>query len=200
MSTKSSVKLGYPNQASMYPLSAEQIDQLMTQAWECALNWTTKDGWPVGVMHVFVWHEGRVWLNFMSHRHRAAAIRRDPRVSLIVSSSSASAGSPQGQATMKGRAVFHDDEETKHWHFRMLAEKSSPGNKPAQDALVESLDSPLRTVLEIIPEKWITFDLDKLRRDQAGTLDASERGDLLSSDTKRFQAEIKRRGFSVGPD
>lgn len=189
------VKLGYPNQASMYPLSEEQIDQLMARGWECALNWTTQDGWPVGVMHVFVWHEGRVWLNFMSHRHRAAAIRRDPRVSVIVSSSSAAQGSPQGQATMKGRVVFHDDDETKHWHYRMLAEKNCPGDKVAQDALIESLDSPLRTVLEIVPEKWITFDLDKLRRDQAGTLDASERGELLSADTERFQAEIKRRGL-----
>lgn len=192
----SDVKLGYPNQASMYPLSEAQIDQLMSQAWECALNWSTRDGWPVGVMHVFVWHEGRVWLNFMSHRHRAAAIRRDPRVSLIVSSSSAPPGAPQGQATMKGRAVFHDDDETRHWHYRMLAEKSSPDNKTAQDALCEMLDTPLRTVLEIIPEKWITFDLDKMRRDQAGTLPESERGELLSADTRRFQAELARRGLS----
>jgi len=190
------IKRGYPNQASMYPLSEEQIDQLMNQAWECALNWTTSDGWPVGVMHVFVWHEGRVWLNFMSHRHRAAAIRRDPRVSLIVSSSSAPAGAPQGQATMKGRVTFHDDDETRRWHYRMLGEKSSPGDKTAQEALFESLDTPLRTVLEITPEKWITFDLDKLRRDQAGTLDPSERGALLSADTERFQAEIRRRGLS----
>jgi nitroimidazol reductase NimA-like FMN-containing flavoprotein (pyridoxamine 5'-phosphate oxidase superfamily) len=189
------VKLGYPNQASMYPLSPEQIDQLMTQGWECALNWATSDGWPVGVMHVFVWHDGEVWLNFMGHRHRAAAIRRDPRVSVIVSSSSAPGGSVQGQATMKGRVVFHEDEQTKQKHFRMLAEKSSPGDKAAQDALIESLDSPMRVVLQIIPEKWITFDLDKLRRDQAGTLDQSEKGELLSSDTERFQAEIKRRGL-----
>ena len=191
------IKLGYPNQASMYPLWEDQIDQLMTQGWECALNWTTKDGWPVGVMHVFVWHEGRVWLNFMSHRHRAAAIRRNPRVSIIVSSSSAPPEAPQGQATMKGRVVFHDDDETKRWHYRMLGEKSSPDNKAAQDVLFESLDTPLRTVLEIIPEKWITFDMDKLRRDQAGTLDDTDRGELLSADTERFQAEIKRRGLSL---
>ncbi len=194
------VKTGYPNQASGYPLSENQIDELMSQGWECALNWTTQDGWPVGVMHVFVWHEGRVWLNFMSHRHRAAAIRRDPRVCVIVSSSSAPPGAPQGQATMKGRVIFHDDEETKHWHFRMLAEKSSPGDTAAQEALIESLDSPLRTVLEIIPDKWITFDLDKMIRDKAGTLDESERGELLSADTERFQKEIERRGLTLASD
>ena len=193
----SKVKFGYPNQASGFPFSEEQVDQLMSHAFECALNWTTQDGWAVGVMHVFVWHEGNVWLNFMSHRHRAAAIRRDPRVSLIVSSQSAPANSPQGQATMKGRVVFHDDEETKHWHYRMLGEKMSPGNQAAQDALFESLDSPLRTVLEITPVKWITFDMQKMIKDQAGTLEDSERGELLSADTIRMQAEIKRRGLDT---
>ena len=39
--------------------------------------WTTKDGWPVGVTHAFLWHEDKLWLTFASHRHRAAAIRRD---------------------------------------------------------------------------------------------------------------------------
>jgi hypothetical protein len=189
------VKVGYPNHASGYPFSEEQIDQLMSTAFECALNWTTQDGWPVGVMHVFVWHEGRVWLSFMSHRHRAAAIRRDPRVSVIVSSQSASPDGPQGQATMKGRAIFHDDEETLHWHYRMMGEKMSPGDKAAQNALFESLDSPLRTCLEIIPEKWITFDTGKMVRDKMGTLKDSERGELLSVDTERMEAEMKRRGL-----
>jgi hypothetical protein len=151
-------------------------------------------------MHVFVWHEGKVWLNFMGHRHRAAAIRRDPRVSLIVSSQSAPADAPQGQATIKGRVTFHDDEKTKQWHFKMLADKMIPGNQAAQEALIASLDSPLRTVLEIEPVKWITFDMDKMQRDQAGTLDDNERGDLLSADTERLQNEIKRRGLTLEQD
>jgi nitroimidazol reductase NimA-like FMN-containing flavoprotein (pyridoxamine 5'-phosphate oxidase superfamily) len=189
------IKYGYPNQASGFPFSEEQIDQLFSGAFECALNWTTQDGWAVGVMHVFVWHEGRVWLSFMGHRHRAAAIRRDPRVSVIVSSQSAPLDAPQGQATMKGRVTFHDDEATKHWHYRMLAEKMSPGDPAAQAALVESIDSPLRVVLEIEPVKWITFDIAKMVKDRAGTLDDSERGELLEADTERMQAEIERLGL-----
>ena len=191
------VKLGYPNQASGFPLSEAQIDQLMSHAFECALNWTTSDGWAVGVMHVFVWHEGKVWLNFMSHRHRAAAIRRDRRVSLIVSSQSAPADSPQGQATMKATVIFHDDEETKQWHYSMLANKMTGGNEAAMDELIAKLTSPLRTVLEITPVKWITFDMDKMMRDQAGTLEDSERGKLLSSDSVRLQAEVARRGLTL---
>ena len=68
------IKLGYPNQASGFPFTEDLVDELMASSRECALNWTTQDGWAVGVMHVYAWHEGKVWLNFMSHRHRAAAI------------------------------------------------------------------------------------------------------------------------------
>ena len=42
---------------SIYRHSDEQIDQLMTKAPECVLMWGTKDGWPVGVVHSFVWHD-----------------------------------------------------------------------------------------------------------------------------------------------
>jgi hypothetical protein len=146
-------------------------------------------------MHVFVWHEGAVWLNFMGHRHRASAIRRDPRVSVIVSSQSVGPDAPQGQATIKGHATFHDDEATKHRHYRLLAEKMSPGDSAAQQALFDSLDSPLRDVLEIRPEKWITFDIGKMVKDRAGLLAAEERGELLAVDTERMQAEIRRRGL-----
>ena len=192
------VKLGYPNQASGFPFSEEQIDDLMSTAFECALNWTTKDGWAVGVMHVFTWTEGKVWLNFMSHRHRAAAIRRDPRVSIIVSSQSAPPSAPQGQATMKGHVKFHDDDEdVRQWHYRMLAEKNSGGNKDAEEALIAKLTNPLRTVLEITPAKWITFDMAKMMAFEAGTDDGAYKDHLLSADTERLQAEIARRGLTL---
>ena len=33
--------------------------------------WATKDGWPVGVTHAFVWRDGKIWITFAAHRHRA---------------------------------------------------------------------------------------------------------------------------------
>ena len=62
---------------SIYRHSDEQIDALMTKAPECVLMWDTKDHWPVGVVHSFVWRDGKVWVTFAAHRHRATAIRRE---------------------------------------------------------------------------------------------------------------------------
>ena len=95
---------------SIYGFSMKQIDQLMTDARECVLMWATRDGWPVGVVHAYVWQDERVWLTFAAHRHRAEAIRRNPRVSVCVSGATGSTPDcPRGSATMKGRAILHGE-------------------------------------------------------------------------------------------
>ena len=87
---------------SIYPFTDDEREELLTKARECTFNWSTKDGWPVGVTHAFVWHEGKIWITFASHRHRAAAIRRDNRVSVNVSSRSYYPGLP---ASLPGGAI-----------------------------------------------------------------------------------------------
>ena len=83
---------------SIYPFSGEEVDQLMNNSNECVLMWATKDGWPVGVTHTFLWHDQKIWLTFASHRHRAEAIRRDSRVSVNVSSAGYSPRAAKGIA------------------------------------------------------------------------------------------------------
>ena len=70
---------------SIYPFTDETREELLSKAGECVFNWSTKDGWPVGVIHAFVWRDGRGWITCGAHRHRVAAIRRDPRCSVVVS-------------------------------------------------------------------------------------------------------------------
>jgi len=181
---------------SIYPFSEAQIDKLMTLAPECVLNWTTKDGWPVGVVHSFVWDKGHVWITFAAHRHRAAAIKRDPRVSVVVSGApSRNPDCPRGQATIKGTAVFHEDEAIKKDFYRKLSKKGFPDNKAGEDDFYSLLDSPLRTVLEVTPVKWITFDADKSSRHRQGTIDPSELGEMKSSDAVRMNRERAARGL-----
>lgn len=181
---------------SIYGFSDEQIDKLMENCGECVLMWATQDGWPVGVIHAYVWQDNRVWLTFSVHRHRAVAIKRDPRVSITVSSSAATAkDSPRGSATMKGRAIFHDDDKTKEWFYRALARKVSPDNQAGEDHFYSILDSPLRVILEIIPEKWITFDAQKSAMDMAGKLPEDEKTPRKNSDAVRMNKEREKRGL-----
>ncbi|MXX30356.1 MAG: hypothetical protein F4X31_00025 [Gammaproteobacteria bacterium] len=189
-------------QVSIYPFSEAQREELLSKAGECVFNWTTKDGWAVGVVHAFVWHEGRAWITCGVHRHRVSAIRRDPRCSVVVSGIAAPDG-PNGAITIKGRAIIHDDEETKQWFYPALARgpyvrlggtPSAEEEEQAKD-FERRLDSPLRVIIEIVPEKWITLDSDKMAKDTAGLLTDEERGPLLEADRVRMPAELKRRGL-----
>jgi general stress protein 26 len=182
---------------SIYGFSQDQVDRLLEDASECVLMWATKDGWPVGVVHAFVWRHERIWVTFAAHRHRAAAIRRDPRVSVTVSGTAGvSRDCPRGAVTVKGRAIFHEDQETKDWFYRALARKLNPGDEVGQDRFFSVLDSPLRVILEIVPEKWITFDGVKSARDMVGKLAESEKTPAQSADVERMNEERRRRGLA----
>ncbi|MEH6592373.1 MAG: hypothetical protein V7746_19060 [Halioglobus sp.] len=184
---------------SIYPFSEEEVDAMMQNAIEAVLMWTTKDGWPVGVTHAFLWHDGKLWLTFASHRHRAAAIRRDNRVSVNVSSASyadtADEGLPSGAVTFKGTGEFFDDDETKSWFYRALANKVGQGNEEVADGFYQLLDSPLRTILAVTPVKRIMYNAGLANDHIAGTAKEEDLGGRLSSDSNRMNKEREDRGL-----
>lgn len=185
---------------SIYPFTDGEVEALMHNAVEAVLMWTTKDGWPVGVTHAFVWHEGKIWLTFARHRHRAKAIQRDNRVSVTVSSASYAAGSddglPTGAITFKGTGEFFEDDTTKHWFYDALATKVGQGNEDVRKSFYDLLDSPLRTVLAVTPVKKIMYNGGLANRHIAGTADENELGERLSSDAERMNKEREKDGLA----
>src|SRR5262245_2243012 len=184
---------------SIYPFTVNETEQLLEHSNECVLMWATKDGWPVGVTHAFVWREGKIWMTFAAHRHRAAAIRRDDRVSVNVSSAGYPRGSnadlPRGAITFKGRAVLDDSDAVKQWFYPALAKKLNPSSREREDFFEKLLDSPLRTVLAVTPVKAIMYNAKLAGRHMAGTVSEAELGARLSSDAVRMNKERSRRGL-----
>ena len=184
---------------SIYPFSEEDVENLMSHAVEAVLMWSTKDGWPVGVTHAFIWREGKIWLTFASHRHRAAAIRRDNRISVNVSSASYGDGAddtlPSGAITFKGTGEFFDDDETKKWFYRALADKVGNGNQEVSDHFRDFLDSPLRTILAVTPVKRIMYNAGLANRHIAGAVSEDELGERLSSDANRMNKARHEQGL-----
>ena len=184
---------------SIYPFTEEQVESLMQNAVEAVLMWATKDGWPVGVTHAFIWRDGKIWLTFATHRHRAAAIRRDNRVSVNVSSASYPAGVPEdlpsGAITFKGTGEFHDDQDTRDWFYPALAQKVSGGDPAVSANFQGILDSPLRTILAVTPVKRIMYNAATASNHLAGTARPEDLGERLSSDAERMNRERQARGL-----
>jgi general stress protein 26 len=182
-------------QVSIYGLDDDQREELLRTAAECVFNWSTKDGWPVGVIMSFLWRDGKFWLTAGAHRHRIEAIQRDARVSIVVTSTGTKLG-PSKTITAKGRVRVRDDAETKRWFYPALAAMIQRGEPEATKRFAEFLDSPLRVILEVTPEKWITYDGEKMALDSAGELPESRKTRAKTSDTERLAAELKRRGMA----
>ncbi|MEM8767091.1 MAG: hypothetical protein AAGE43_06590 [Pseudomonadota bacterium] len=184
---------------SIYPFTEEEVDQMMTLAHEAVLMWGTKDGWPVGVTHAYFWKDGKIWLTFAEHRHRAAAIRRDNRVSVNVSSMSyrddAPADAPRGAITFKGTAEFFSDEDTKAWFYPALAKKVSPDNEDFETYFNNLLDSPLRTIIAVTPVKKIMYNSGTAGRHMAGTIEEDELGERMEADKVRMNKLRVERGL-----
>lgn len=154
----------YYEDLSPFRLSEAERDELLSTQLECTFCWSTKDGAPVGVIMAHLWRDGRVWLTATSQRARIGALHRDPRCSVVVTSNGTRLPDAR-TVTIRGHCVIHEDAETKAWFYPSLAEILVPAAGPQRDAFAKNLDSPLRVVLEVIPEKWITCDAARMMTD-----------------------------------
>jgi len=146
---------------SMFSLASEREQTLLDTQTECTFMWSTSAGDPVGVIMNFVHHDGRFWITCTRRRKRVPAVEARPRVAVAVSSRGTDIGISQA-ITYKGTATVHDDDESKTWMYRALAEKVRPGDVTKQDAFVHHLDGPGRVVIEIVPDTRIGFDSEAM--------------------------------------
>ena len=151
---------------SVFTLSERRETTLLERQTECCFMWTTSSGEPVGVIMNFVVRDGSFWLTATRQRKRIAAIERDPRVALAISSRGTDIGISQA-VTYKGTAVVHDDDATKAWFYPALAARVRPDSDSKQAAFADHLDSAGRVVIEVKPGARIGFDSEAMFKDSA---------------------------------
>ncbi|MDP7576274.1 MAG: pyridoxamine 5'-phosphate oxidase family protein [Pseudomonadales bacterium] len=176
---------------SIYQMEPEDQEALLLTQRECVFNWCTRDEWPMGVIMSYIWRNDRVWLTAGAHRHRISAIKRNPKTSVIVTSTGTKIGAGK-TVTIKGTCVIHEDKETKDWFYPDFARALYPDESAAKD-FEKLLDSPIRVIIEVIPSKFITYDGHKMFAHTAGKLDESRLSEPTESDVFRLQRELERR-------
>ena len=154
-----------------YTLDQASEAELLARQIECTFIWSNSGGHPLGVIMNYVFRDGRFWLTASSQRARVPAVRRNPRVSIVVTSRGSGITTSKS-LTYKGRCVVREDEATKAWFYPALAAAVRPDDPEAAAAFVRHLDSPRRVVLEVVPEGRIGFDSTRMWRD---TPDAARR-------------------------
>ena len=149
-----------------FTLDPEGERELLRVQKECTFIWTNKEGSPVGVIMSYLeTDDGHIWLTGSEQRKRFAAIRRDPRTCIVVTSAGTDLGTGK-TVTYMGRTITHakEDRKIKDWFYPTFARKlRGAGGELAVSQFVRLLDSPRRVVIEFIPENKIAFDGEKHR-------------------------------------
>jgi hypothetical protein len=154
---------------SQYPVEGDLRERLFALQTECAVVWSTRDGWPVGVMHRYLWHDGRFWVSTMGHRKRVVALRDRPKSSVIVSGENVAPGWRDLTVTAKTIATVHDATPAiTDWFYPALAARRTGGDAERAASFVRRLDAPGRVVIELEPQAWITYDGAKVAAHVAG--------------------------------
>jgi hypothetical protein len=147
-----------------FALDSAREQELFAKQNECVFMWTTKAGEPVGVVMCYLLKEGKFWLCLTENRARVAAVRRDPRTCICISS--AGTDMKTGKAiSYKGttRVHAHDAPEVRGWFFDAFARRLHRGNNMEKIAAIAAdLDIADRIVFEFAPVKAISYDGDRL--------------------------------------
>ncbi|WP_419842701.1 hypothetical protein [Candidatus Poriferisodalis sp.] len=146
---------------SVFSLSDEREQQLLSAQTECTFMWTNSAGEPVGVIMNFVMRDGRFWVTCTRRRKRVPAVIARPRVALAISSRGTDIGISQ-TVTYKGTAAVRDDDAAKAWFYPALAARVRPGDDAAQAAFCKHLDTDGRVIIEIEPDLRIGFDAEQM--------------------------------------
>lgn len=152
-------------------LDAADEEAMLAAQTECTFVWANREGWPVGVIMSFVWRRGRFWLTASRGRARIAAVRRDPRVCIVVTSTGAGGVPDRRTVTYKGICRLHDDPATKAWFYPELAAALYPDPERARH-FARFLDSPNRVVIEVATTQRIGFDGTKQHAATRAWIDA----------------------------
>jgi hypothetical protein len=152
-------------------LEEADLADLLAGGGECVFNWTTKDGYPVGVVVAFVHRHGRFWTTCALRRKRVPALRARPQSALVLNSRGKT-------ATFKGDSVVHapgDEgfEELKAWFYPALSGLEATPDDAYRQSFARFLDSPHRVIIETDARLVVAFDTAKF---QAFTAEAMAAG------------------------
>jgi hypothetical protein len=147
---------------SAMALSAEQLADLVGDGGLCVFNWTTGDGYPVGVLVSYVYRDGRFWTTAPVGRKRITALRARPASSIVVTLNATT-------ATFKGDSIIHSPGDPgwnvlKDWFYSAMSGSARNAGDPAARTMHRLLDSPNRVIIETQVHPVVSFDWTKFER------------------------------------
>ncbi len=140
-------------------LDEEDLQELVAEVGECVFNWTTREGYPVGVVVAFVYRDGKFFTTCAERRKRVPALRARPQSAIVINQGGKT-------ASYKGDSVVHAPgdpgfDELKSWFYPRLSRLDLEPDDTYRQSFAKFLDSPHRVIIETDARLVVGFDTAK---------------------------------------
>ena len=140
-------------------LTNDELQDLVSANGECIFNWTTTDGYPVGVVVAYIWKDRKFWTTCAERRKRVPALKIRPQSAIVINRGGKTA-SYKGNSTVHTNADL-DFVEIKTWFYRQLSGVDREPDNAYRQAFAKFLDSPHRVIIETDAQLVVGFDTAK---------------------------------------
>ena len=152
-------KQGFEDVGSFH-LDETEIEWLYEQQEECTVCWTTKEGFPVGMPHLYVWADGSFWVTTSGQRKRVQALRNRPQSCIVISSKATAHGSGD-MVSVKTLATIHEDRDRLRWFLPLFLDRAHYPKEHHEEQF-KLFFTPRRLVIEFKPVNVLSFSSHKL--------------------------------------
>lgn len=145
-----------------YVLSEEEAWRILDgPPWKCVMAWVTRQCEPVVCEMAYVVLEGRIMLTSTSNRDKVKALRRNPAISLCFQ------GSGMKQVVIRGIIELKNDPElVRRWAEATVQRAAKAWSPEQRQREIQRYLSPDRLVMVVEVKKILTFDGEKMFREE----------------------------------
>lgn len=158
------VKLEQLNVATDYPMELDEFDLLFRENAYCEMAHVNKRGFPVVTPMFYVIKNDHIMMSSIKkYRHKVHHLQNNPKMTVCIHNDGTNVRHQKAILIM-GEAEIHDDDALMreiHW---MIIDKYffELTTDEERAAVFEAVHTPLRCIIEVIPEKIMTWDLGKM--------------------------------------
>jgi general stress protein 26 len=180
------VKLEQLRVAQDYPLEPEEFELLFRQNAYCEMAHVNKRGYPVVTPMFYVIKDDHIMMSSIKeYRHKVGCLKKNPKMTVSIHNDGTNVRHQKAILVM-GQAVIHDDDALMrdiHWQIidKYFFELTTDEERAA---VFEAVHTPLRCIIEVVPEKILTWDLGKM-------LDAHDPGVWFGESQKLVEKYMK---------
>ena len=180
------IKLEQLNVATDYPMELDEFELLFRENAYCEMAHINKKGYPIVTPMFYVVIDDVLHLSSIKkYRHKVHHLIENPQMSVSIHNDGTNVRH-QKAILIIGKAELSDDDELMrkvHWDIidKYFFELTT---QEEREVAFTAVHTPLRTIIKVIPEKILTWDLGKM-------LEAHDPGVWFGESTKLIEKHMK---------